>query len=77
MTFITPWRLWFLVLVLVIAVVYILLQRRRRTYALRFSSSELFDSVATGSPGLRRHAPAGVFLVALAVLVTGLAQPAP
>lgn len=76
MTFITPWRLWFLVLVAVVAVVYVLLQRRRRTYALRFSSSELFDSVATGKPGLRRHIPASIFLVALAVLVAGLAQPA-
>jgi Ca-activated chloride channel family protein len=76
MTFITPWRLWFLVLVVVVAVVYILLQRRRRTYALRFSSSELFDSVATGKPGVRRHVPAAIFLVALAVLVAGLAQPA-
>lgn len=76
MTFITPWRLWLLLLVLVIAVVYVLLQRRRRTYALRFSSSELFDSVATARPGIRRHVPAAIFLIALATLVTGLAQPA-
>ena len=76
MTFITPWRLWFLLAVAVIAVVYILLQRRRRTYALRFSSSELLASVAPSSPGFRRHIPAGVFLLALAVLVTALAQPA-
>ncbi len=76
MTFLSAWRLWFLLGVAAIAVVYILLQRRRKTYALRFSSSELFDSVAPSSPGFRRHIPAAVFLLALATLVTGVAQPA-
>ena len=76
MTFLTPWRLVFLAVVAVIAIVYLLLQRRRKTYALRFASSELFDSVAPKSPGFRRHLPAGVFLLALATLVVGLAQPA-
>ncbi|MEM7274768.1 MAG: VWA domain-containing protein [Actinomycetota bacterium] len=76
MTFLTPWRLWFLVAVAVIAIVYVLLQRRRRTYALRFSSSELFESVAPSRPGFRRHIPAAVFLLALATLVTAVAQPA-
>ena len=76
MTLLTPWRLVFLVAVALLAVLYLLLQRRRRTYALRFAASDLFDSVAPKRPGLRRHLPAFVFLVSLAVLVVAFAQPA-
>ncbi len=75
-TLLSPLRLWLLVAVVAIAVLYVVLQRRRRTYALRFSSSELFDSVAPRRPGFRRHVPAGVFLLALTTLVVAVAQPA-
>ena len=76
MTLLTAWRLVFLIGVAILAVAYLVLQRRRRTYALRFASSELFDSIAPSSPGLRRHAPATAFLLALSVLVVAFAQPA-
>lgn len=75
-SFLTPWRLWFLLAVAALVVVYLILQRRRKTYALRFASSELFESVAPTSPGFRRHLPAVGFLLALAVLVAAFAQPA-
>jgi Ca-activated chloride channel family protein len=75
-TFLSPWRLLFLLAVLALFIVYLVVQRRRRVYALRFSSSELFDAVATSGPGYRRHVPALVFLLALAGLVTAFAQPA-
>jgi Ca-activated chloride channel homolog len=74
-TFLAAWRLWFLVGVAALAVGYVLLQRRRRTYAARFTSSELLDSVLPRRPGWRRHLPAVVFLVALSTLVTGFARP--
>ncbi len=76
MTLLTPWRLVFLAAVAALALLYVLMQRRRRTYALRFAASDLFDSVAPQSPGFRRHVPATVFLVALATLVVAFAQPA-
>ncbi|MEM9565809.1 MAG: VWA domain-containing protein [Actinomycetota bacterium] len=76
MTLLTPWRLAFLAAVALLAVLYIVMQRRRRTYALRFAASDLFDSVAPQSPGFRRHVPAMVFLVALSTLVVAFAQPA-
>ena len=76
MTFLSAWRLWFLLAVAAIAILYVLLQRRRKTYALRFSSSELFESVAPSTPGFRRHIPAAIFLLALTTLVTAMAQPA-
>ena len=75
MSFLAAWRLWFLLGVVALAVVYLVLQRRRRTYALRFTSSELLDSVAPRRPGWRRHLPAAVFLLALATLVTAFARP--
>ena len=76
MTFLSPERLWLLAAVVALAVVYLLLQRRRRTYALRFSSADLFDSVAPSRPGFRRHVPPVVFLAALVGLVVAVAQPA-
>lgn len=76
MTFLSAWRLWFLLAVAAFGVGYLLLQRRRKSYALRFSSSELLDSIVPDRPGFRRHVPAAAFLAALAVLVVGLAQPA-
>ncbi len=76
MTLISPWRLWLLVAVAAIAIIYVLLQRRRKTYALRFSASDMFDSVAPSRPGFRRHLPPTVFVLALAALVVAVAQPA-
>ena len=76
MTFLAAWRLWFLVFVVAILVAYLLVQRTRATYALRFTSSELLDVVAPQRPGFRRHVPAALFVVALASLVVAFARPA-
>jgi Ca-activated chloride channel family protein len=76
MTFLSAWRLWFLVAVAALAVLYVVLQRRRSAYTLRFTSPELLDSVAPRRPGFRRHLPAAVFLLSLGTLVTAFAQPA-
>ncbi|MDH3302717.1 MAG: VWA domain-containing protein [Acidimicrobiia bacterium] len=76
MSYLSPERLWLLVLVAVLAVAYVLIQRRRKVYSLRFASPELFDSIAPEGPGFRRHVPPIVFLAALAVLVAAFAQPA-
>jgi Ca-activated chloride channel family protein len=76
MTFLSAWRLWFLLGVVGLLAAYLLLQRRRSTYALRFTSTDLLDSVAPHRPGWRRHLPALMFLVALSGLVVAFAQPA-
>ena len=76
MTFLSAWRLWFLIGVVALAAAYVVLQRRRAAYALRFSASDLLDSVAPERPGWRRHAPAALFLTALTGMVLGFAQPA-
>lgn len=76
MSFLSPGRLWLLVLVAILAAAYLLVQRRRKVYSLRFASPELFDSIAPEGPGARRHVPPLVFVAALTVLVAAFAQPA-
>ena len=74
-SFIAPIRLWLLLGVLALAVLYVISQLRRRTYAVRFTNLELLDKVAPSRPGWRRHLPAAGFLLALAALVVAFARP--
>lgn len=74
-TFLSPWRLLLLVVVLVLGVTYIVFQRRRSKYAVRFTNLDLLESVAPNRPGWRRHIAAAVQLLALAALVLAFAQP--
>lgn len=76
MTFLSPNRLWFLLIVALFAVAYLLVQNRRKSYAARLASAEMFDSVMPSRPGWRRHATAVMFLASMGILTTGFAQPA-
>jgi Ca-activated chloride channel homolog len=64
-----------LLLIPVVVVLYVLAQRRRRQYAVRFTNLELLGSVVTRSPGIRRHLPPLLFLLALAALTLAVARP--
>ena len=75
MTFLDPLRLLLLVPVGALVVAYLVLQRRRRRYAVRFASLDLLDKVAPRRAGWRRHVPAALALLAAAALVVGLARP--
>ncbi len=75
MNFLSPERLWLLVVVLLLVAGYIVLQSRRRTYAARLASADLLDSVIPRRPGWRRHVTAAVFLVSLTTLTAGFARP--
>ncbi len=75
MNFLAPERLWLLGLLPLLTIGYIVLQRRRAPYAVRFTNLELLESVAPRSPGWRRHLPALAFLTSLGILVVGFAQP--
>ncbi len=68
-------RLWLLLAVAALVAAYVLVQVRRKAYAVRFTNLELLRSVAPRRPGWRRHLPAAAFLLALATLVTAFAQP--
>jgi Ca-activated chloride channel homolog len=74
-SFESPVRLWLLVGVVAIAVLYLVLQRRRSRYAVRFTNLRLLDRVAPKRPGWRRHVAATLFLAMLALLVVGFARP--
>lgn len=76
MSFLSPNRLWLLLAVLALAIVYIVAQRRRKTYAARLASAHMLDSVIPNRPGWRRHGVTAVFLAALTAFVTAFAQPA-
>jgi Ca-activated chloride channel family protein len=73
--FLSGERLWLLLGVIGLAAAYVVLQLRRKAYAVRFTNLELLRSVAPRRPGWRRHLPAVAFLLALATLVTAFAQP--
>lgn len=75
-TYLAPSRFWLLAGVAVLAVAYVVLQTRRRTYAVRFTNLDLLASVAPRSPGWRRHLPAILLLLALSAIVVSLARPA-
>jgi Ca-activated chloride channel family protein len=68
--------LWLLLLVPALVIVYILLQRRRQKYAVRYASLSLVKDALGRGPGLRRHVPPILFLVGLAVMIVALARPA-
>jgi Ca-activated chloride channel family protein len=76
MTFLSaPW-LWLLLGVAALAAAYIVLQRRRGRYAVRFTNLDLLDVVAPERPSWRRHLPAAALLLGLASLVVAMARPA-
>ena len=75
MTFAAPGRLGFLAVVVAMAVAYLLAQRRRLRYAVRFTNLELLDVVAPERPGMRRHLPAVALLASAGILVLALAEP--
>ncbi|MGI8331803.1 VWA domain-containing protein [Actinomadura scrupuli] len=76
MTFLSPGRLGLLAVIPLLILVYVLLQRRRRKYVVRFTNLALLSQVAPRRPGWRRHVAAGLFLMMIGILVVGFARPA-
>lgn len=74
-TFATPLRLLLLIGVALFVAAYVVVQRRRTAYAVKFTNIALLDRVAPRRPGWRRHVPALLFVLALATLIVGFAQP--
>lgn len=75
MSFAWPIALSGLALVALALVAYLVAQRRRRRYVVRFTNLDLLENVVADSPRWRRHLPAALALLALSVLVVGIARP--
>ncbi len=65
MTFLWARMLWLLLLIPALAALYILAQRRRQKYALRYASLSLVKEALGKGPGFRRHVPPILFLAAM------------
>ena len=74
-SFLAPGRLWLLLGVVALAAAYVVLQRRKPAYAVRFSELDLLASVAPRFPGWRRHLTATLLLLSLLLLTVAFARP--
>src|SRR5437899_11703123 len=75
MSFIWPSALLLLVVVAGLAVLYVLAQRRRNRYALRYANLSLVREAIGKGPGWRRHVPPVFFILALAFMAIAVARP--
>jgi len=75
MNFLEPVRLWGLLLVPVLLAGYVVLQRRRGRYAIRFTNLTLLDTVAPRRVNWRQHLAVGLALLTLAGGVVLFAKP--
>jgi len=74
-TFLAPGRLVLMTLPAALAVGYLILQARRKRYALRFTTVSMLERVAPDSPGWRRHLTALALIAAVVVATFGFAKP--
>ena len=75
MSLLWPGFLYLLLLIPLIVAIYVLALRRRRRFAVRYSSLSLVREAAKGQSWLRRHLPFVLFLLALTSLVFALGRP--
>jgi Ca-activated chloride channel family protein len=75
MNFLWPWILTLLVLIPLLVLFYIWILRRKRKYAVRYSSLSLIREALPKHAHLRRHLPFILFLVSMAFLVIAAARP--
>jgi Ca-activated chloride channel homolog len=75
MTFAAPLLLWGLLLIPLALGAYVLAQRRRARYAVRFTNLDLLANLIPRTAGWRRHVPALLYLAALSALLLSLARP--
>ena len=75
MRFLAPGWLALLAAVAALIVAYLVVQRRRSSYAVRFAALPLLERVMPREPGWRRHVPAIAFLLTVTGLVLAMARP--
>ncbi len=75
MEFLWPWMLYSFAIIPILVVAYMVILRRRKKFAVRYSSVALIKDAAGRRPGWRRHIPPFIILLALATMLVGLARP--
>ena len=75
MTFLWPYLLTLLALIPLIIVAYVLFLRRRRRFAVRYSSLALVREAMPQHSWVRRYLPLALFLLALTSLIVALGRP--
>lgn len=75
MSFLWINMLWMMLLIPLLILGYILVQRRRQQYALRYTSLSLVKEALGRGPGFRRHLPAILFFIGLTLMIAALARP--
>jgi Ca-activated chloride channel family protein len=75
MTFASPELLLALLLVPAAIAAYLVVQRRRNRYVVRFTNVDLLSNLAPRTPSWRRHVPPVLYVAAIAALVIALARP--
>jgi Ca-activated chloride channel homolog len=75
MSFASPILLVGLLLVPLAGLLYLIVQRRRSRYVVRFTNVDLLANLVPRTPAWRRHVPPALYVLALTALVIGLARP--
>lgn len=75
MTFLWPWFLLLLLIVPLLIGIYIWMLRRKRKFAVRYSSLALIREALPRRSRWRQHVPVALFLLALTCLFTAVARP--
>lgn len=70
-----PWLLWILLLIPLIVMVYVWMLRRRRKFAVRYSSLSLIKEALPKRSRWRQHLPFGLFLLGLTGLIVAVTRP--
>jgi Ca-activated chloride channel family protein len=76
MTFLWPELLWLLLALPLLVAAYLLLLRRKQRSALRYASLSGIRDALGATQRIRRHIPPALFLLALTLMIVGIARPA-
>ena len=75
MEFQAPDFLWLLLAIPALVLLYVLAQRRRSRYAVRYSSLSMVKEAIGKGPGWRRHVPPALFLLGMTLMLVAMARP--
>ncbi len=76
MTFIWPDMLWLLLALPAMIAAYVWVLRRKKKAAVRYANLAMVRQAMGRGPGIRRHIPPALFLIAMAALIIAVARPA-